>query len=45
MKFADDRKCEICINKEETWLLYKGSQMTLKSLVEEVGWNSIVQIH
>lgn len=37
MKFADDCKCEICINEEETWLLYKGSQMTLKSLVEEVG--------
>lgn len=42
MNFADDLKCEICINKEEIWLSYKGSQMTLKSLVEEVGWNSIV---
>lgn len=43
MKFADNLKCESCINKEEIWLLYKESQVTLKSLVIEVGWNSIVQ--
>lgn len=43
MKFADNLKCESCINKENIWLSYRESQTTLKSLVIEVGWNSIVQ--
>ena len=43
MKFADKFKCEICIKKEEIQLSYKESQLTLKTLVIEVGWNSIVQ--
>lgn len=37
MKFADNLKCESCINKEDIWLSYRENQMTLKSLVIEVG--------